>query len=594
MRKKPKGIVHILNTFDPVNEVFQLEGMEFKSTPEHLAVIFGLRRTKGANNYTIKNPEIEISCAQMVFSKTYLKGETLRKDIIDSLYATAEDVSKPDDFVKLLVLYFCIAIFFPEQSGGKLPSKILNYIFAMDQVSWPDLIHSYLMEALKKAEKPYMSASGCIVYILFWFAEITHFISKNEGEQGKSKPRFLRWNTMVLTEKIVKEGLTSMKQDLTGSFIDSLDEGEQRLITPTVTCRSNSDRIGKTMVRDRESDENWDLSPDRDAARSLEDLVSVCLSKKRKVSMVEPLPREGKGICNDEPEHLPSSELILPADPNFQESVANENEIDIFRTSVKDSHGKDVHIGNLTSCSEEKTTGIESLKVGELVDEPMDVTTTTSSSECLTPDSTFFTRSTSVDVIPFQTGSTSASTQERVEGFEFVDNLEIPEEYVSLYKMICGKYGHMATRKVIKFSDTILVVCVINLLKVISAMETTRGAELSEALLERWEGFIKDAETLEFDIKWLREGFNRLRNHWRSSFGIDKEVENHEQVLDAMQVKYVFLLTREEELNAELSEVKIQKRKAEATISSERKAIQEKMTEKNKFCCEPVLGIVLS
>ncbi|KAI3924825.1 hypothetical protein MKW98_031076, partial [Papaver atlanticum] len=345
---------------------------------------------------------------------------------------------------------------------------------------------------------------------------------------------------------------------------------------------------------------DWESSPDIDAARCLVDLASVSLSRKRKISTEKSRPGEGNGICNYEPEDLPSSEPIMPANPILQECMPKEYENDIPHTSVKDSHNKDVPIENISSCSEEKTTwnmsscseaeitGIESLEVGVLIEELVDATMNTSSSKGLTSDST------SLNILTSPPGFTRASAQERVGGFEYVDNFKIPGEYLILYKNIYEKHGHMATKKVIKFNDDMLLTCVASLLKIISVMEYVRGSELSEALLERWEGFIKDAETLEFNIKWLREGLNRLKNHWRSSFGIDREVERHAQVLDAMKVKYVRLSTREDELNAELSEVKIQKRKAEATISSERKAIQEKLSQKIKLQNESVAEIVLS
>ncbi|MCL7045492.1 hypothetical protein MKW94_022545, partial [Papaver nudicaule] len=249
MKKRQKGLEVILNSFNPVKEVFEIGGKEFKSTAEQLAVIFGLQR--------IKLGEEEEGFTNMM----------LKKDIIDSLYATAGDVNKPQDFVKLLVLYLCVEIFFPNQGGGKLPSIFLKYVFAMDQVSWPDLIHSYLLQGLKETKKPYKSVKGCAVYILFWFAEITHLIRKYEGEQGKTKPRFARWNTRVLARKIGNEGMTTLRQDLTGSFINPLDEGERSLITPIEICQANSDR-----VRDREIDGEQELSPDRDAAGYLDDL----------------------------------------------------------------------------------------------------------------------------------------------------------------------------------------------------------------------------------------------------------------------------------------------------------------------------------
>ncbi|KAI3928712.1 hypothetical protein MKW98_024313 [Papaver atlanticum] len=661
MKNKQKGLVHILNTFDPIKQVFKFEGKEFKSTAENLAVIFGLQRIKrGAEFTTTRHPQLDI--AQIVFCRTYLKGQPpiQKKDIIDSLYATAEDVTKPDDFLKLLVLYFCFAIFFTNQCGNKLSKKYLNYVFAMDQVSWPDLIHSYLMESLVEAKKPYKTLKGCSVYILFWFAEVTHFISKIEGELGNCKPRFLRWNTKVLVEKIRNEGTTSPKQDLTGSFIDPLDESEQSLITPIEIRQANSDRICEKMARDRDRVGDSESFLDRDAE-------VVHQSKKRKVSIEEPRTcEEGKGGCNYESEHPPSSEPMMPAIPILPtlESGAKENANDVLYTSVKepvdatvdmsyskfqtpastlfaittsvdvipsltgstsalgqerlegfefmdiieipdesdddtpqisvkDSHGKHIHIGNSSSCSEEETTGIGPLEVVEFVKKPLDTTRDASSSNCLTPDPTLLTVSTSVDVIPYLTGCTSASAQERAEGFELVGNFKIPEEYKTLYKKIYDKYGHMATRKVIKFNDAMLLTCVTSLLKIISEMETTRGAELRVALLERWEGII-NAETLEFNIKWLREGFSRLKNRWKSSSRVDMDTESHEQVLDAMQEKYAGLRTRKDELEAELSEVNIQMAKSEAKISSEQEAIQEKQTQKMKFQREPVIGIMLN
>ncbi|RZC76292.1 hypothetical protein C5167_000448 [Papaver somniferum] len=321
---------------------------------------------------------------------------------------------------------------------------------------------------------------------------------------------------------------------------------------------------------------------DGNQGHEVPETAPVFPSKKRKMSTKKPVPYKGTGIGNYEPEHFLSSEPItIPAIP-------------ILHTSVKHSHDKDVPIGNMSSSSGAETRGIESLEVGELVEVSADATMKTSSSKGLATDSTLLNILASIDVFPSPPGFASTSSQEIVEGFEYVDNFKIPEEHVILYKKIYEKHGHMATKKVIKFNDAMLITCVTSLLKIISAMENVRGSEFSEALLERWEGFIQDAEALEFNIKWLREGLNRLRNHWRSSFEIDKEVESHSQVLDAMQVKYVHLSTREDKLNAELSEVKIQKREAEVTISSEREAIQEKVTEKNKFRCEPVLGSVLS
>ncbi|XP_026422578.1 heat shock 70 kDa protein 18-like isoform X2 [Papaver somniferum] len=196
------------------------------------------------------------------------------------------------------------------------------------------------------------------------------------------------------------------------------------------------------------------------------------------------------------------------------------------------------------------------------------------------------------DAVEIAFGSTSGSSEDRVEGIEFQGNFKIPKDYANLYKKISDEYGHMATKKVIS-NEAMLLSCVTSLLEIISKMETMRGTELSVGLLEKWERLITDAEILKFNIKWLREGFNRLQNCWKSSFKIDTEVEIDKQVLDGMQVKYAGLCSRKDKLNTELSEVESQIRKAEAMISSKGEAIQGKLSQKNKFECEPVLGIVL-
>ncbi|XP_026415628.1 uncharacterized protein LOC113311011 [Papaver somniferum] len=259
-----------------------------------------------------------------------------------------------------------------------------------------------------------------------------------------------------------------------------------------------------------------------------------------------------------------------------QESYTKENENDRPLDIGKASQGKGVvDIRNLSSSPEVETTLIDSLESGEITDEPMEVTSKTSSSDCLTPDST-------------------ALTVDTMEGFELLVNCKLPVEYANLYKQIHEKYGHMATKKVVKFNDDILLTCVTSLLKIISSMETVRGVELSEALLETWDGHIKDAEALQFNVKWLRERFNLLENHWKSSFVIDKDVESHVQVLDAMQVNYVGLWTRKDKLDVEFSDVRIQIKKAEAMISSEREAIHDNLARKFIFYDELVLGKFLS
>ncbi|KAI3834085.1 hypothetical protein MKW92_052180 [Papaver armeniacum] len=374
-----------------------------------------------------------------------------------------------------------------------------------------------------------------------------------------------------------------------------------------------------------------------------EAMASVFPSKKRKMSAEESVPCETKTACIEKPEQLPPpiyNEKPATPVPLVQESVIGEEDMDdLTLPSVKRARGEDVPTGAALSCSDVQTEKVESVArlepTGETVDatmtstsancltvdsatltsltpkeitppvvesitgvapigEPVDATMTSTSANCLNVDSTTLTSSTATDITPPLVESTSVSGQVGDEWFAYVENFNIPKEYAVLYKKIYNKYGHIATKKVIKSNDAILLAAVISLLKIARTMETARGMDLSEALLESWEGDIKDAETLQFNVKWLREKFNRVKIYWKLALRIDKEVESREQVLDAIQVEYIGLYSRKDELDTEISEVKIDIKKSEAKISSQREALREKIAQKNTFLYEPILGNLFS
>ncbi|KAI3834084.1 hypothetical protein MKW92_052179 [Papaver armeniacum] len=273
------------------------------------------------------------------------------------------------------------------------------------------------------------------------------------------------------------------------------------------------------------------------------------------------------------------------------EDVENLKLDDLPLSSMKRSKSEDFPTSASLICSEVKTEMVESVAGSALVVwEPVDATMTSTSANCQTGNCTALTISTPTDISLPLIVSTSVPSRVGDEWFEYVDNFRIPKVYADLYNKIFSKYGHMATKKVIRSNDDILLASVISLMKIVSRMETIRGVDLSVKLIESWEGDIGDAETLQFNIKWLREIFNALKNSWKSSFKIDKEVETLEQVLDATQVEYVGLCSRKDELESELLKVKMDIRKLEAQISSEREAIEVKIAEKNIFLFKPVLG----
>ncbi|KAI3844454.1 hypothetical protein MKX03_022586 [Papaver bracteatum] len=369
-------------------------------------------------------------------------------------------------------------------------------------------------------------------------------------------------------------------------------------------------------------------------------MASVSPSKKRKISAEESGPCETTTVCISKPEHLPppiSDESPAIPVPLVQESVIEQDmdeTDDLPLPSVKRARGEDVPTGAALSCSHVQIKKVESVAGVGPIAEPVEATMTSTSANCPTADSATLTSSTPKDFTPphiestsgvapvgAKTASTSAncltvdsptlttistptdittpestsvSGQVGDEWFAYVENFNIPKEYAVLYKKIYNKYGHIATKKVIKSNDAILLAAVTSLLKIARTMETARGADLSEALLESWEGDIKDAETLQFNVKWLREKFNRVKIYWKLALRIDKEVESRELVLDATQVNYVGLYSRKDELNTEISEVKINLRKSEAKIAAQREAIREKIAQKNTFLYEPILGNLFS
>ncbi|KAI3865976.1 hypothetical protein MKW92_004811 [Papaver armeniacum] len=293
----------------------------------------------------------------------------------------------------------------------------------------------------------------------------------------------------------------------------------------------------------------------------------VSSSKKMKMIAEASGSREINTVCRNKREHLSISRCnSVPTSPVplIQECVTEDDQDNMQAASDELEDGQD----NMQAESD------ESFEDFGYVGEPIESAKMTSSSKSPTVD----------DI------STSVSGRRSDEEFEFVDNFKIPKEYAVLYKKIFHKYGHMATKKVIKSNDTVLVAFVTSLLKIISKMETVRGADLSEVLLETWEGDIEDAENLGFNIKWLRKKFDEVKTNWKSSCGICKEVEIYEKELDATQVNYVDLLARKDELLRETSKVILEIRKAEAKISS----IQEKLAPENNFLNEPILGKLLN
>ncbi|MCL7045881.1 hypothetical protein MKW94_022731, partial [Papaver nudicaule] len=157
-------------------------------TPAHAAVIFGFQRIEQRPDHEMKN------------DKT--KKET---DIYDYLKNCLADDSKAKDFVRFFVLFIMVTTFFAHKGDQDLAYQYLEQTFYMNEISWPDVTHNSLMTSILDAPLKPEDVKCCVVYPLYWFAEVTHIVKKKVAGEEKSYPRFTRWNLMDVCSAVKKK-----------------------------------------------------------------------------------------------------------------------------------------------------------------------------------------------------------------------------------------------------------------------------------------------------------------------------------------------------------------------------------------------------
>ncbi|MCL7042164.1 hypothetical protein MKW94_026664 [Papaver nudicaule] len=80
----------------------------------------------------------------------------------------------------------------------------------LKNISWPDLIHNNLQKELdvNMGAEMCKNTTGCVTYLLLWFAEHTHLIKPENvvtDPEGEYVPRAARWNLMSVCEAILKD-----------------------------------------------------------------------------------------------------------------------------------------------------------------------------------------------------------------------------------------------------------------------------------------------------------------------------------------------------------------------------------------------------
>ncbi|RZC77797.1 hypothetical protein C5167_001986 [Papaver somniferum] len=129
--------------------------------------------------------------------------------------------------------------------------------------------------------------------------------------------------------------------------------------------------------------------------------------------------------------------------------------------------------------------------------------------------------------------------------FEDIGGFSILKTHASLYRQIWLKYGHIASSHAPPSSYSVQVTLVTDIMTNIMDMCHCRLSEMSSLMVAKWENNIKMAETLHFNVKWLRERFDDVKK-------VFYEFKNKSTVLlektEALQAAEARLMYAENEL----------------------------------------------
>ncbi|KAI3887068.1 hypothetical protein MKW92_002746 [Papaver armeniacum] len=113
-----------------------------------------------------------------------------------------------EDMVKLLCLFMCITLFFTTKDAHKLKEKYFGLVDDLEKsknVSWPDLIHSFLENKINQNYNTPEDITGCVVYLLLLYAEHTHLVQPLALPDDRYLPRAARWNIKEISAEFLKD-----------------------------------------------------------------------------------------------------------------------------------------------------------------------------------------------------------------------------------------------------------------------------------------------------------------------------------------------------------------------------------------------------
>ncbi|KAI3863870.1 hypothetical protein MKW98_031462 [Papaver atlanticum] len=110
--------------------------------------------------------------------------------------------------VKLICLFMCVTLFLTTKDAHKLKEKYFGLVDDLKKsknVSWTDLIHSFLEKEINKIYNTPEDIIGCVVYLLLLYAEHTNFVRPLELPDERYLPRAARWNIKEIFVEFMKE-----------------------------------------------------------------------------------------------------------------------------------------------------------------------------------------------------------------------------------------------------------------------------------------------------------------------------------------------------------------------------------------------------
>ncbi|KAI3953602.1 hypothetical protein MKW92_024101 [Papaver armeniacum] len=113
-----------------------------------------------------------------------------------------------EDMVKLLCLFMCITLFFTTKDAHKLKEKYFGLVDDLEKsknVSWLDLIHSFLEKKINQNYNTPEDITGCVVYLLLLYAEHTHLVKPLTLPNDRYLPRAARWNIKEISVEFLKD-----------------------------------------------------------------------------------------------------------------------------------------------------------------------------------------------------------------------------------------------------------------------------------------------------------------------------------------------------------------------------------------------------